>query len=149
MLDPADRPRLRAQCGGVRASRTKPNPSGSRNAYTGEIVDPGVPHDPSDAYGARRVKRLVLQEALAEKAPGGLIEFNKKLVGLEDLGKQGVRVSFEDGTERVVDLVVGADGIRSVCPLRFHLPLGHFTHTAVGAGGAAAHGAGLPPGLRM
>ncbi len=61
------------------------------------------------------MKRLVLQEALADKAPGELIEFNKKLVGLEDLGKEGVRVSFEDGTERIVDLVVGADGIRSVC----------------------------------
>ena len=62
------------------------------------------------------MKRLVLQEALAQKAPGELIEFNKKLVGLEDLGKEGVKASFEDGTETIVDLVVGADGIRSVCP---------------------------------
>ncbi len=63
------------------------------------------------------MKRLVLQEALAAKAPEHLIEFNKKLVGLKDLGKDGVRVLFEDGSETVVDLVVGADGIRSVCPL--------------------------------
>lgn len=75
-----------------------------------------MPHDPSDAYEARRVKRLVLQEALAEKVPEGLIEFNKKLVGLKDLGKDGVKVLFEDGTETIVDLVVGADGIRSVGP---------------------------------
>jgi salicylate hydroxylase len=73
-----------------------------------------VPHDPEDAYEARRIRRLVLQEALADKVPENLIEFNKKLVALEDLGKDGVRVSFEDGTERIVDLVVGADGIRSV-----------------------------------
>ncbi|KAK3897565.1 hypothetical protein C8A05DRAFT_38881 [Staphylotrichum tortipilum] len=97
-----------------RVNGASTNPTVQRNAYTGEIVDPGVPHDPSDAYEARRVKRLVLQEALADKAPGHLIEFNKKLVGLEDLGKAGVRVSFEDGAERIVDLVVGADGIRSV-----------------------------------
>lgn len=51
---------------------------------------------------------------MADKVPENLIEFNKKLVALEDLGKDGVRVSFEDGTERIVDLVVGADGIRSV-----------------------------------
>ncbi|KAL2130093.1 hypothetical protein VTI74DRAFT_6914 [Chaetomium olivicolor] len=85
-----------------------------RNAYTGEIVDPGVSHDPDNAYEARRVKRLVLQEALAVKIPEDLVEFDKKLVGLEDIGKDGVRVSFEDGTETIVDLVVGADGIRSV-----------------------------------
>lgn len=94
--------------------RFNPTLLSTRNAYTGEIVDPGVPHDPSDAYEARRVKRLVLQEALAEKVPEGVIEFNKKLVGLKDLGTDGVRVLFEDGTETTVDLVVGADGIRSV-----------------------------------
>ena len=46
--------------------------------------------------------------------PPGLMQFNKKLVSLEDLGSDGVRASFEDGTETTVDLVVGADGIRSV-----------------------------------
>lgn len=90
------------------------NPMVQRNAYTGEIVDPGVPHDPSDAYEARRVRRLVLQDALAARVPRDLIEFNKKLVSVQDLGCQGVRVSFADGTEATVDLVVGADGIRSV-----------------------------------
>ncbi|KAK4119017.1 FAD/NAD(P)-binding domain-containing protein [Parathielavia appendiculata] len=97
-----------------RVNGASTNPTVQRNAYTGEIVDPGVPHDPNNAYEARRVKRLVLQEALAAKVPEDVIEFNKKLVGLEDLGKDGVRVSFEDGTETIVDLVVGADGIRSV-----------------------------------
>ncbi|KAK0646729.1 hypothetical protein B0T16DRAFT_330101 [Cercophora newfieldiana] len=95
------------------------NPTVQRNAYTGEIVDPGVAHDPNDRYEARRVRRLVLQEALYARVPPGLIEFNKKLIGLEDLGKNGVRVVFEDGSETIADIVVGADGIRSV--VRRHL----------------------------
>ncbi|KAH8903563.1 FAD/NAD(P)-binding domain-containing protein [Coniochaeta sp. PMI_546] len=90
------------------------NPTVQRNAYNGEILFPGVPHDPNDVYEARRVRRLVLQEALAAKVPQGLIEFNKKLVALEDLGVEGVRVLFADGTETTADVVVGADGIRSV-----------------------------------
>ena len=97
------------------------------------------------------MKRLVLQEALAAKAPEDLIEFNKKLVGLKDLGKDGVRVSFEDGSETVVDLVVGADGIRSVCPfpmLKSPKFCWIITHM-VGAGGEATHRPGLPPGIRM
>lgn len=90
------------------------NPTVQRNAYNGEILFPGVPHDPHDAYEARRVRRLVLQEVLAAKVPRGLIEFNKKLVALQDLGIEGVRVLFADGTETTADVVVGADGIRSV-----------------------------------
>ncbi len=104
------------------------------------------------------MKRLVLQEALAAKAPRHLVEFNKKLVGLKDLGKDGVRVSFEDGSETVVDLVVGADGIRSVCLLHPSLAatmlkpsrkFGRIMTDVVGAGGEAAHHPGLPPGIRM
>ncbi|KAK4139500.1 monooxygenase [Dichotomopilus funicola] len=105
------------------------NPTVQRNAYTGEIVDPGVPHDPEDKYEARRVRRLVLQESLIARVPKGLIEFNKKLVSLEDLEDDGVRAIFADGTDTTVDLVVGADGIRSV--VRKHMvpdyPLA-FTH---------------------
>lgn len=61
------------------------------------------------------MKRLSLQNSLAARVPPGLIQFNKKLVSVHDLGKDGVKAVFEDGTETVVDLVVGADGIRSVC----------------------------------
>jgi salicylate hydroxylase len=85
-----------------------------RNAYTGEIVDPGQPPDPTNPYEVRRVRRLLLQSSLAARVPPGLIQFNKKLVSVRDLGKNGVEAVFEDGTATVVDLVVGADGIRSV-----------------------------------
>ncbi|KAK0710625.1 hypothetical protein B0H67DRAFT_646067 [Lasiosphaeris hirsuta] len=90
------------------------NPMVQRNAYTGEIVDAGQPRDPDNVYEARRVRRAVLQRALAARVPVGLVGFGKKLVGLEDVGGEGVRVVFGDGTETTVDLVVGADGIRSL-----------------------------------
>ncbi|KAK3356642.1 FAD-binding monooxygenase [Lasiosphaeria hispida] len=96
----------------VRGAST--NPMVQRNAYTGEIVDAGQPHDPSNVYEARRIRRLVLQRALAARVPANLVDFNKKLASLEDIGADGVRVVFEDGTETTVDLVVGADGIRSL-----------------------------------
>lgn len=47
--------------------------------------------------------------------PDDVIQFGKKLVSLENLGEQGVRLLFKDGTEATADLVVGADGIQSVC----------------------------------
>ncbi|KAK5658149.1 hypothetical protein OQA88_2122 [Cercophora sp. LCS_1] len=97
---------------GVEGAST--NPTVQRNAYTGEIVDPGQPPDPTNPYEVRRVKRLSVQNSLAAKVPPGLIQFNKKLISVHDLGKDGVKAVFEDGTETVVDLVVGADGIRSV-----------------------------------
>lgn len=48
--------------------------------------------------------------------PEDVIQYGKKLVSLENLGEQGVRLLFKDGTEAIADLVVGADGIQSVCP---------------------------------
>lgn len=40
---------------------------------------------------------------------GGRIVFGKKVVGVE---AESGRVQFEDGEEAVVDVVIGADGIR-------------------------------------
>lgn len=48
--------------------------------------------------------------------PEDVIQYGKKLVSLENLGEQGVRLLFKDGTEVIADLVVGADGIQSVRP---------------------------------
>lgn len=43
-----------------------------------------------------------------------MIKLGKKIVGLQDLGTDGIRLKFADGAEVIADLVVGADGIRSV-----------------------------------
>jgi salicylate hydroxylase len=49
------------------------------------------------------------------KVPEGVIKLQKRLSSLENLNEDGVRLNFEDGTEEIADLVVGGDGIRSVC----------------------------------
>jgi salicylate hydroxylase len=51
---------------------------------------------------------------LKAKVPEGIIQLKKKLVLMEDLGADGVRLTFEDGEVAIADLVIGADGIRSV-----------------------------------
>ena len=71
-----------------------------------------------------RARRTRLQAALLEKVPRDVFQFGKKLVALHDVDdnddgsdqgkKGGVRLVFQDGTEATADLVVGADGIRSV-----------------------------------
>ncbi len=85
-----------------------------RNGLTGELV--GRSRPPADLpiqYQPRRVRRTRLQAALVSKVPPGVIHLNKRLVSLQDLGNDGVQLTFEDGTVVVADLVVGADGIRS------------------------------------
>lgn len=47
--------------------------------------------------------------------PDGIIKLNKRLSSLENIDF-GVKLRFEDETETMADLVVGGDGIRSVCP---------------------------------
>lgn len=43
-----------------------------------------------------------------------MIQFGKKLLTIQDHSSGGVHLFFEDGSQVVADLVVGADGIRSV-----------------------------------
>ncbi|KAL5343701.1 hypothetical protein BJX70DRAFT_353307 [Aspergillus crustosus] len=88
-----------------------------RNAYSGKIVNV-IEHpekSQADNHGAIRARRTRLQAALLAKVPQGSIKFSKKLVSLENLpGEEGVRLVFEDRTEVVADIVVGADGLHSI-----------------------------------
>lgn len=91
-----------------------------RNGRTGEpVVQPpdvsALDKAADDPFASIRARRTRLQSALLEKVPPGIIQFSKKLVSLQDLGEnKGVHLTFKDGTETTADLVVGADGIRSV-----------------------------------
>ncbi|EXJ91868.1 hypothetical protein A1O3_00418 [Capronia epimyces CBS 606.96] len=90
---------------------------GSRNGYTGEVFLPAPQPDPTVSTSKRartRVRRARLQSALLARIPPGIIQYNKKLVSLRDLDKKGAHLTFQDGTQALVDLVVGADGFRSI-----------------------------------
>lgn len=47
----------------------------------------------------------------------GTIQLSKKLTKIVDKEEGGIELHFKDGTSTTADLVVGADGIRSVCVL--------------------------------
>ncbi|CZR53485.1 uncharacterized protein PAC_03364 [Phialocephala subalpina] len=85
-----------------------------RNGLTGEILKANPPPKGPLEFWPQRVRRTRLQSALKAKVPEGTIKLQKRLSSLEDLGSDGVRLNFEDGTETIADLVVGGDGIRSV-----------------------------------
>lgn len=97
-------------------------PVPSRNGRSGEELHknerPGDPEWPHGAWKIRptiRTQRTKLQSALLAHVPEGVIRLSKKLEKLTDLGEEGgVELTFTDGTSETADLVVGADGIRSV-----------------------------------
>ncbi|KAJ5355664.1 Monooxygenase FAD-binding [Penicillium concentricum] len=87
-----------------------------RNAYTGKVlsISPRPESSSTGDRGSIRARRTRLQSALLSRVPEGLIQFDKKVVSLENLPGQGVRLVFQDHTEAIADIVVGADGIHSI-----------------------------------
>lgn len=69
----------------------------------------------SGSHPPVRTQRTALQSALLSHVKPGTIQLSKKLAHVLDKGEKGVELQFEDGTVATADLVVGADGIRSVC----------------------------------
>ncbi|KAH8886639.1 FAD/NAD(P)-binding domain-containing protein [Thozetella sp. PMI_491] len=67
-----------------------------------------------EAKGMSGSHRVHLLDALVKLLPSNVTEFNKKLVSI-DQSREKIVCSFADGSERLVDLVVGCDGIRSTC----------------------------------
>ncbi|KAK8044810.1 monooxygenase [Apiospora rasikravindrae] len=70
--------------------------------------------DPSLKRPTIRTQRTALQSALLAHVPPGTIQLSKKLARLVDVGDQGLEMHFKDNTTAPADLVIGADGIRSV-----------------------------------
>ena len=57
--------------------------------------------------------RADLHGLLAEAVPAGIVEFNRKLVGVEQ-DNSSVTIFFADGKKATVDALIGADGVHSV-----------------------------------
>jgi salicylate hydroxylase/6-hydroxynicotinate 3-monooxygenase len=70
---------------------------------------------PKSLYGAPFLcmHRADLHHALAASIPMDVIHFNKRLVGLREVGTR-VELDFEDHTRTATDIVIGADGVHSV-----------------------------------
>lgn len=68
-------------------------------------------------YPMCMVPRAIVHEALLNEVDAKDIRWGVRVVGvreLDDHGDGGIVVQFEDGTEDKADLVIGADGVRSV-----------------------------------
>ncbi|KAJ5259631.1 hypothetical protein N7478_012612 [Penicillium angulare] len=87
-----------------------------RNGHTGKVLrlQEQPENSAGDVRGSIRARRTRLQSALLARVLPDTIVYNKKLVSLESVPDGGVRLNFKDGTEVIPDLVVGADGIRSI-----------------------------------
>ena len=64
-----------------------------------------------------RFYRPHLLDALAENLPQDILHFHKRLLNVE-VRPEGASLDFEDGERFEADLVVGADGIKSVSHCR-------------------------------
>ncbi|KAI5867859.1 FAD/NAD(P)-binding domain-containing protein [Durotheca rogersii] len=84
------------------------------NARSGEEIDRREKVRDETQRAPVRTQRTKLQSALLAHVEPGLIQLSKKLERMLDKGREGVELHFEDGTTVTADLVVGADGIRSV-----------------------------------
>ncbi|KAJ4194396.1 hypothetical protein NW755_003152 [Fusarium falciforme] len=86
-----------------------------RNGRTGELLDQSLhPADTPKSQLSCRQRRAKLQAALLKEVDQSRIQLSKKLVDIEKLPSGRVVIRFEDGHTDEVDLLVAADGIRSV-----------------------------------
>ncbi|KAH6956557.1 hypothetical protein HG530_002016 [Fusarium avenaceum] len=86
-----------------------------RNGRTGEIIDHSYHNEDTPAHRrSGRQRRFKLQRALLAEVDQTKIKLSKKLIDIEKLPSGRVLIRFEDGHSDEIDLLIGADGIRSV-----------------------------------
>ncbi|KAH6888162.1 hypothetical protein B0T10DRAFT_538865 [Thelonectria olida] len=85
-----------------------------RNGRNGALIEQSYhPQNVNPKHISCRLRRALLQGALLKEVDQSRIQLNKKLITLEKLPSGKVEIRFEDGSTDQVDLIVGADGIRS------------------------------------
>ena len=88
-----------------------------RHWKTNEVIGTDVHAEVKEwLHQTTRFHRGHLHGKLVEHVPRESIKLGKKVVGI-DIEEQGVIVRFHDKTSVKADIVVGADGLRSVCSL--------------------------------
>lgn len=90
-----------------------------RHYSTNDILSQDLNHHvPDRRHHFARMHRAKLQQALLKHLPNSVLHVGKKTASVET-DEHGATVRFEDGTCARADIVIGADGIRSVsscCP---------------------------------
>lgn len=86
-----------------------------RNGRTGVWIRDMLhsPDTPPNQISCRLV-RAKLQAALLKEIDQTRVQVSKRLVNVQKLPSGKIAITFEDGEEDEVDLLVAADGIRSV-----------------------------------
>ncbi|PWY82077.1 FAD/NAD(P)-binding domain-containing protein [Aspergillus heteromorphus CBS 117.55] len=85
-----------------------------RNGRTGELVLSKGQEGTPERYLSARALRSVLQKALLKGVDKSKLRLSSRLVEITDLPSGAFFLRFEDGLTDEVDLLVGADGVRSV-----------------------------------
>ena len=85
-----------------------------RHWKTAEILSQDFNHHvPDRRHHFARMHRAKLQQSLLHNLSPDILHLGKKAISAE-VSTTGARVVFEDGTSITADVVIGADGIKSV-----------------------------------
>ncbi|CAI7674845.1 unnamed protein product [Penicillium discolor] len=85
-----------------------------RNGRTGELLLSNGQKDTPPRHKHARALRTVLQRGLLDGVDASLLRLSSRLVEILELPSGTLSLRFEDGHTDEADLLVGADGVRSV-----------------------------------
>ncbi|KAF7594634.1 hypothetical protein BBP40_008724 [Aspergillus hancockii] len=85
-----------------------------RNGRTGELIASNGQHDTPLRHKHARALRSVLQQALLKAVDKSKLRLSSRLAEISQLSDKSLSLRFEDGHTDTVDLLIGADGVRSV-----------------------------------
>ncbi|PIG88741.1 hypothetical protein AARAC_000507 [Aspergillus arachidicola] len=103
-----------------------------RNGRTGELLQSSGQHDTPPRHKHARALRTVLQQALLKAVDKTNLRLSSRLVEIRELPNKALSLRFEDGHKDEVDLLIGADGVRSVVR-QFSFPEHRISYTGTTA----------------